>query len=182
MRVRLREKYSEGELQRIYSKPHEHSYWYDHRVRVQTSIGMIKAYLPFESAADLSAGDATIINALDIPTKHIGDYAPGYQYTGPIEATIRQIPNVDLFICSETLEHIDEPDALLFDIRTKTKWLLLTTPFGEIDSSNPEHYWGWDGKGINEMLQRAGFQPEALNVLEFFDKECIYKYQIWVAR
>ena len=182
MRVRLRPRYSDEDLKRIYSKPHEHSYWYDHRVRVQTSIGLIKAYLPMKSAADLSAGDASIINALDIPEKHIGDYAPGYQYRGAIEDTIKQIPKVDLFICSETLEHVDDPDTLLFDIRSKAKWLLLTTPIGEVTNENPEHYWGWDEDAIYEMLQKAGFTPEALNTLKFYNEHCIYRYQMWVAR
>ena len=182
MRVRLRPAYSEEQLKEVYSKPHSHDYWYDHRVRVQASIGLIKAYLPFNSVADLSAGDATIINALDIPEKHIGDYAPAYQYQGPIESTINQIPNVDLFICSETLEHVDNPDALLFDIRTKTKWLLLTTPSGEINDENPEHYWGWDEDEIYKMLLRADFTPKALNKLQFYNDDCKYRYQMWVAR
>lgn len=182
MRVRLREKYSDDKLREIYAAPHSHDYWYDHRVRVQASIGLIKAYLPLQSVADLSAGDATIINALDIPEKHIGDYAPGYQYRGAIEDTIYQIPKVDLFICSETLEHLDNPDGALMDIRNKTKWLLLTTPIGENDNRNPEHYWGWDEDGVYEMLTRAGFTPEALSTLKFYNEECIYRYQMWVAR
>lgn len=182
MRVRLRPAYNQDKLAEIYAKPHSHSYWYDHKVRVQTSIGLIKAYLPLQSAADLSAGDATIINSLDIPEKYIGDYAPGYQYTGPIESTIYQIPNVDLFICSETLEHLDNPDGALFDIRNKTKWLLLTTPIGETNTGNPEHYWGWDEDGIYEMLERAGFTPKALTTLQFYNDDCVYRYQMWVAR
>lgn len=181
MRVRLREKYSDGELARIYAKPHQHSHWTDHIIRVQASIGLLKGF-KFGTAADLSAGDASIINALDLKERHIGDYAPGYQYTGPIEATILQIPKVDLFICSETLEHLDDPDGVLLDIRNKARWLFVSTPLGEADNKNPEHYWGWDTKGVREMLERAGFQVQALSTLNFFSEDYVYDYQMWVAK
>jgi hypothetical protein len=181
MRIRLREKYSDSELARIYAEPHNHSQWVDHKIRVQSSIGLLKSY-HFGSAADLSAGDASIINALDLKERHIGDYAPTYQYTGPIEATIHQIPKVDLFICSETLEHLDNPDSVLLDIRNKTKWLFVSTPMGEDTYENPEHYWGWDTEGIREMLKRAGFEIVLLSTLNFFGEDYKYNYQMWVAK
>jgi 2-polyprenyl-3-methyl-5-hydroxy-6-metoxy-1,4-benzoquinol methylase len=136
----------------------------------------------FNTAADLSAGDASIINALDLRERHIGDYAPSYQYNGPIETTIHQIPDVDLFICSETLEHLDNPDSVLLDIRNKTKWLFVSTPMGETSDENPEHYWGWDDKGVREMLESAGFETVVLSTLEFRSPEYKYKYQMWVAK
>lgn len=181
MRVRLRPKYSDGELARIYATPHQHSQWFDHKLRVQTSIGMLKAF-DFNSAADLSAGDASIINALQLKDRHIGDYAPGYQYTGAIEDTIGQIPKVDLFICSETLEHLDNPDAVLAEIRKKTRWLFLSTPIGENNAENPEHYWGWDTEGIEEMLESAGFETKYLTILNLIGPEYKYDYQMWVAK
>jgi hypothetical protein len=85
--------------------------------------------LPDETAScqtDLSAGDATIINALDTETKYIGDYVPGYEYTGAIEHTLDLIPNVDLYICTETIEHLDDPDDVLRRIRAKSKMLILS--------------------------------------------------------
>jgi hypothetical protein len=181
VRVRLREKYSDGELANIYAAPHNHSQWFDHKVRVQTSIGMLKPF-QFNSAADLSAGDASIINSIGVNEKHVGDYAPGYQYTGAIEATINQIPKVDLFICSETLEHLDNPDFALSKIREKTEWLFVSTPLNETNNNNPEHYWGWDTDGIKDMLQQAGFKIYMLNVLHFFSEDFEYNYQMWVAK
>lgn len=182
MRIRLRDKYSDSELGRVYAAPHSHQEWYDHRVRVDATIALVKNLEGFKTVADLSAGDATIINALDIPVKYVGDFAPGYEFTGPIEKTIHQIPKVDLFICSETLEHLDNPDLVLSDIRNKTDWLVLTTPNGEADTNNPQHYWGWNTKDMQDMLFVAGFEPHILNVLNFFDKEFIYNYQMWVCK
>lgn len=184
MRVRLREKYDDNSLAKIYKAPHRHDKWYDHIVRVNATIALAKSIPSVYSAADLSAGDAAIINALDIvdKDKHIGDYAPGYTYTGPIEATIHQIPNVDLFICSETLEHLDDPDAVLRQIRKKTQWLVLTTPDGENNSNNPEHYWGWGSEDVRQMLVDAGFYPFILNLLKFEEKQFVYNYQMWVCK
>lgn len=182
MRVRLRPAYEPGDLAKIYERPHQHSGWFDHKVRVETTIAIAKHFTPVDSIADLSAGDAAIINALDSKNKYIGDYAPGYQYTGPIEATIKQIPKVDMFICSETLEHIDDPDAVLRDIRKKTKLLILTTPDNETSPNNPEHYWGWDTAAVGDMLRGAGFQPQVLNSLNFLTDDYVYNYQMWVAR
>ena len=182
MRIRLRPAYESGELAKIYQRPHQHSGWFDHKVRVEATIAVAKHFTPVDSIADLSAGDATIINALDAKKKYIGDYAPGYEFTGPIEATIKQIPKVDMFICSETLEHIDDPDALLFDIRSKTKYLVLSTPIGETGTNNPEHYWGWDAEAIGGMLYKADFESLILNRLNFLSGEYVYNYQIWVAR
>jgi len=182
MRKRLREKYSDEMLANIYKQPHNHISWEDHKFRVQVSIGLLKPILPLNSAADLSAGDATIINSLDIDNKYIGDFASGYEYQGPIEKTIDEIPSVDLFICSETIEHLDDPDTVLNKIREKTKWLLLTTPNGENNDSNPEHYWGWDTEGIEDMLKKSGFSTMMLNTLRCDGIPGAYNYQMWLAK
>lgn len=177
MITRLRPKYTPEELANIYKTPHQHTRWRDHLLRVQATIPVATWFTNVTSVADLSAGDATIINAIDAPTKYIGDFAPGYQFTGPLEETIDLIPAVDLFICSETLEHLDDPILALKKIRAKTRNLVLSTPDGESDDRNPEHYWGWDTDGIRELLTSAGFRPVTLSLLKFEDYE--YNYQIW---
>lgn len=179
MIIRIRPKYSEQKLVNIYEKPHNHSRWRDHITRVQSTIAFASWFKDIESVADLSAGDATIINSINAPIKYIGDFAPAYEFTGPIEETIDLIPKVDLFICSETLEHLDDPIAALKKIRAKTKYLLLTTPDGEDDIRNPEHYWGWDSGGIRGLLVDAGFSPVIYSSLKFFDEKWQYDYQFW---
>ena len=179
MRMRLRGAYSPEQLADLYSIPHEHSTWPDHRARVRATIALARYFEDVRSIADLSAGDAVIINALKIEKKFIGDFAPAYEFVGGLEKTIHEIPFVDLFICSETIEHVDDPDAVLRLIRAKCKYLVLSTPDGEDNPGNPQHYWGWNKEDMHEMLVSAGFTPVIYTGLEFTDPGLIYDYQIW---
>ena len=180
MRVRLREKYTDQELSAIYDNKHEHTQWNDHRLRVLSTIALAKWILDeVKSVADLSAGDASVINALDVETKYIGDYVPGYEFTGALEQTLDLIPDVDLYICTETIEHLDDPDDVLRRIRAKSKMLILSTPIGEISTNNPEHYWGWSDRDIEEMLRDAGWKPRVKQNL-FFQGIYDYDFQTWL--
>lgn len=177
MRKRLRPKHSDEALAEIYSRPHQHNRWEDHILRVKMTIALAGHFSNIKTVADLSAGDATIINAIPAERKYIGDFAPAYEFVGPIEKTIHEIPNVDLFICSETIEHLDNPDEVLAMIRQKTRHLILSTPDGETDDGNPEHYWGWDSEGVRQMLVAAGFAPKAFANFRMMDLG--YMYQAW---
>jgi hypothetical protein len=177
VRNRLRPKYSESELAEIYQVPHQHNRWEDHILRVKMTIALASYFTDVKSVADLSAGDAMIINSIQAERKYIGDFASSYEFVGPIEKTIHEIPDVDLFICSETIEHLDNPDEVLAMIGKKTKHLILSTPDGEIDNGNPEHYWGWDNEGVREMLLAAGFIPKAFANFRVIDLG--YMYQAW---
>ncbi len=168
MRTRLRPAYSEAELRALYDKPHSHRHWPDHRLRVQETIKLINELIPADQlegqglrVADLSCGDATIVSQIPASERYLGDIAPGPGIVawGPIERTIRKIPHVDLFICCETLEHLDDPVQTLADIRLKADALVMSTPIGETEASNPEHYWGWDVQGIEELLDATAWTP-----------------------
>jgi len=134
------------------------------------------------SVADLSCGDAAIADSLvaDASQIYLGDIAPGYDITGPIEQTLPTIPRVGTFICSETLEHLEYPDETLYQIRMQADRLILSTPIGERGNSNPEHIWGWDTDTIEQMLNMAGWRPIVCNKLEL--REYFYDFQIWGCR
>jgi len=177
MRIRLRPKHTDDKLAEIYQTPHQHRQWEDHILRVKMTIAFASYFPNVKTIADLSAGDATIISALPADTRYIGDFAPSYQFVGPIEKTIHEIPEVDLFICSETIEHLDNPDEVLVEISKKAKHLILTTPDGELDNNNKEHYWGWDSDGVREMLLASGFTPKAFSTFQILNLG--YRYQAW---
>lgn len=181
MITRLRPKHSKKKLAEIYARPHDHNRWVDHVIRVDRTLEIAKTISGVKSIADLSAGNAHIINSLNCSKSYVGDYAPGYEFTGAINITIEQIPKVDLFICSETLEHLDEPIKVLKQIRNKSKYLVLSTPHARWDDSNEEHYWAWDKVGVQELLEQAGFQIVSFELLELQDKY-YYDYQIWVCK
>lgn len=185
MRERLRPAYSPEELQTLYDKPHDHWRWKDHHIRVDVTIAIATWMHEHGAIADLSCGDAHIANEVSRECGGVetilGDYAPGYLIQGPLEDTLEKLPHVGMYICSETIEHLDDPDAVLKQIHAKADTLVLSTPIGEtVDDGNPEHYWGWDTDGVGDMLFKAGWQPHVLNRLEL--NAYAYDYQIWGCR
>jgi len=187
-RVRLRPKHSDEDLKRIYAKPHDHMQFADHHLRVDVTTDIARWMMMrynCRSIADLSAGNAAIVNNL-VPTlpnvtTYLGDFAPGYDYVGPIEENIHAVPNVDMFICSETLEHLDDPDTILYEISQVAEVLIVSTPIGEeAGSGNIEHYWGWDTTDVVNMLDNAGWDVLISNVLEL--PGWTYDYQIHACR
>lgn len=183
MRRRLRPAHTPQRLAELYAAPHDHSRWPDHVLRVERTIEVARSIGPVESVADLSCGSAAVANAVDARRVILGDLAPGYDYQGPIEETLEQIPHVHLYVCTETLEHLDDPDAVLKQIRDKAKTLLLSTPIDNWADPNEEHYWSWSRFGIERMLAAAGWTVERFEVLDFTDQgPWFYRFGIWVAR
>lgn len=186
MRRRLRPTPTAGELAALYAVPHDHLRWEDHVFRVDVTSALAHHMLPpGGTVADLSCGNGLIARRLQVShgaRMILGDYAPGYEHTGPIEQTIDRIDRVDLFVCSETIEHLDDPDAVLRQIRARTDRLLLSTPDGEADDANPEHVWGWDAEAVEGMLREAGFQPDIHTTVDLRPAGGVYAYQIWACR
>lgn len=186
MRTRLRPTPDAEGLRHLYSKRYSHTSAPDHVLRVAVTAALAEPVTPIGGVvADLSCGDAAIANLLASRRNArlvLGDLTPGHAITGPIEETISQIPDgsVDLFICSETVEHVDDPDAVLAAIRPRTSRLILSTPDGETDTRNPEHIWGWDSEAMGDMLRSAGFRPEIHTTLDLRPSGGWYSFQIWL--
>ena len=178
-RERCRPKYSEAELEEIYRYPwHMDETWKDHRQRRAKTLLLMGRFIDEmdHRGADLSCGDAYFASFTPQIEWVLGDYGPGFAIQGPIEETIEQIDPVDVFLCCETLEHLDDPDSVLKQIRRKSKKLILSTPICQWWDENPEHYWAWDQGGIRRMLFDAGWQ--------YVDYEETYSdpgycFQIW---
>jgi len=183
VRVRLRPAWSEAELAELCPVPHDHTKYRSHIVRVEHTISLGQALLrdtempAVVTVADLSCGDAVIPRAL-CADPVLGDFAPGYPVTGMIENTVISCPLVDLFVLSETAEHVDDPDGLLAAIRYRAHRLLLSTPLAEFDDHNDQHYWGWDLDGVREMLIGAGWDPVLWSTVTGPDAA----FQIWGSR
>ncbi len=181
-RMQLRGFYAPEQLTQVYAGRYLHDKWPDHRLRVAYTAQLLREMNP-ESVADLSCGDAAVVTQAKLACPvHLGDITPGWSYTGPVEETILEIPPVDVFVCSETLEHVENPDGLLQLIRGKARRLLLTTPDGESDSRNPEHYWGWTADDVKLMLADAGWEPEHFEHYTPPVPAPYYVFQVWGCR
>jgi len=182
VRRRLRPAYTPEQLAGIYATPHDSDRWEDHRERVRLTIQAVGDLVGVvDSAADLSCGNGKILAGILAGRKVYGDYAPGYPITGPIEDTLPDLDPVDLLIMSETLEHLDDPDAVLRVARQKCGVMVLSTPTNEWDrhkDENAEHYWSWGLDDLAGMLLEAGFTDLTLRYLPLG----YYDYQLWVAR
>ncbi|GGK61393.1 hypothetical protein Sme01_03130 [Sphaerisporangium melleum] len=179
MRRQLRPFYTPDQLAQVYARPYDHTRWADHVERVARTVQVLDVFAAAtgaETVADLSCGDGAIVAQSTHLWRatHLGDYTT----TGPIEQTLATLPQVDMFVCSETLEHVEDPDGLLAGIRARASHLLLTTPCGEDDDANPEHYWGWDTDDLREMLTGAGWSDCQV---ELFTPQSVayYTFQIW---
>lgn len=186
MRRRLRPAYSPEELKSIYSSTYDHTRWEDHKDRINKTIDFALRHAPAPSSImDLSCGDAAIARGIqqgrDIPVV-LGDFVPGNEFVGPIERTLLDIEDAgvetDMFILSETLEHLDNPDMVLRHIRECSNSLLLSTPCDET-IPNPEHYWAWGAADVANMLFSANWEIRAFEFLEY--PELDVRYQLWYA-
>jgi hypothetical protein len=183
MRFRTDYSYTEEELKALY-RGYDTNRWYDHIYRVNISAEMIRQYVAQTGAklvADLSCGDRAVTKNLHVDELYLGDIAKENCGTGvvhgKIEDTIKNIPYVDLFILSETIEHVEDPDDLLQQIAIRSNALFLTTPLDETPNTNPEHYWSWGKEDIEIMLRDAGFMRTVFySELDFG----VARYQIWL--
>lgn len=156
-----------------------------HHLRVEVSKVLTKVYADkygWHSVGDLSCGNGEIARSLLGRRVVLGDFAPGYAITGPLEQTLPAMPAVDGYICSETLEHVDEPALVLRLVRAKTDTLILSTPLEAWDDINTEHYWAWDRAGVESVLASAGWLPEAFASVDSRVFGEPYLYGIWVCR
>jgi hypothetical protein len=183
-RKRLRPAYTDAELAALYRAPHDHRRWRDHHLRVDVTIAVARwmAGDGVAAAADLSCGNGAILTATPAEVKHYGDIAPGYQYHGPIEQTIDQIPKINLMVCSETLEHVDDPDFVLARMRERAGMLVLSTPVGAWGDTNPEHYWAWSREDVEDMLKAAGWHQHVYATADFTPMGLPYEFGIWGVR
>jgi hypothetical protein len=176
------ERYPEGYVHRI---------WPDHVIRVQKTVELAVRWVierNVRTIVDLSCGDGAILDGIADLTFEPHSFWYGdvngntgieLDYVGPIEKTLDLIDETDMFVLSETIEHVHAPDLLLSRIRRRSKMLVMSTPVGEDTDGNPEHYWGWDVDDVREMLMCVGWNPLECEVLNT-KVPGAYVYQIWI--
>lgn len=181
-----------------YPEGYRHDRWPDHVERVAASVEMISRYANnIVTAADLSCGDGAILRGLpELREIWMGDLStvepsmpgrPFHWYPGAaLPDSLADLPEpVDLYVLSETIEHMDDPDELLRQIASCATYLFLSTPIEErADSGNVEHYWSWGQNDMHQMLQDAGWEPlefQRLVPRSTVHMDHPYHYQLWMA-
>lgn len=173
----------------LHSTMYDHTQWDEHIKRVAWTVDQLNTkamrWISTPIIADLSCGDGAVLRDVvggDVSEKIYGDlvWAPHINVIGSIEQTI-ETTTMDMLICSETLEHLDDPQRFMHQVRRRTRYAAFTTPLGEWDDSddgNYLHYWGWDEEGMRSMLLAADLYP-----LQFAVLKCdYYTYQLWVVQ
>jgi hypothetical protein len=190
---RLRPLPSLEQLAAMYPAPHDHRiYGRGHHERVEATIALALQHVDSDDrdvVGDLSCGNAEIAMRIAVPPSylHLGDFAvlpadlPGTKYCGQLEQTINLMPEVGTYICSETIEHLDDPFGALVSIWDKASMLVLSTPIGCWDDANGEHLWAWDRDGVEQLLDSAGFEVVAFDHVDSTAYGEPYDYGIWVA-
>lgn len=173
---RIRPAYSADELSRVYASPYDHARWPEHQLRIRVTSALANHVIDTNRdlvGADLSCGDGVLLQSLNLVERHFGDLRLDVEsilshpvkttsltltHKGFIENTIDLLPPVDVFVMTETLEHIDWPEDVLAKVGERANRLILSTPLCAWSDRNPEHYWAWDREWIEDMAKEAGFR------------------------
>lgn len=126
---------------------------------------------PFEMAylSDISVPQMNSL-AVDFPHEH---------RVADITVALTEMPQVDLVVLTETLEHMADPDGLLRLARAKARWAVVSSPRIVEGTSdvNPEHLWQWDEAGYEDMLVAAGWKPLSVSLFHVYPP--YYVFQCW---
>ena len=167
MRERL-----EGRSDVDYQVARSNEQWIDHQART-LATGALIAWQKPDSILDPACGDGSIVLA---SMKH---HNPKRVL---LDDMISHGGKFDMIVLTETLEHLEEPDATLALARDHADILIASSPemrLGQMDG-NPEHLWMFDGGGYHDMLAAAGWAVVQKTHLAF--PGLMYDFGIWVCR
>jgi hypothetical protein len=100
---------------------------------------------------------------------------------GDVFDTLTALDHVDCIVLTEILEHLADPDALLRLARTKTDWLVASSPIVPegIEDHTDQHLWSFDMAGYREMLEEAGWNPTVWLTANCIDHPYASGFQVW---
>lgn len=143
------------------------------------------------SIVDLGAGDGGMLSLL-AQTGVVGLPTFGYDLM-PVNVrhahSVRQVDvrygNFEtddiewgqMAICTEVLEHLEDPHAAVKRIGEHCDFLIASSPSGETrEHHDASHAWAWDMEGYVHLLQGGGF-----NVIEHEDVTGDFNFQVALA-
>lgn len=180
---KLRRFMTPAEFAKNYATQFNHRSHYSHVERIEHTVKIAQELIDKEGIkriADFSAGDRAVVNGL-----HGYEDAWLHDITDDgvdiVERLRAETFTYDLFICTETIEHVEQPWTLLEEIAPRTRWLLLSTPLDEDPAKNNwEHYWTFEATDIDDLLTQSGFVGRLVEAHQPVGSP--YTFQTWVAR
>jgi len=102
-------------------------------------------------------------------------------YISDLQAIPIRSDYYDLVFCSQTLEHVPDPQAVLGEIGRVLKpggHLWLTAPFYYEEHEVPFDYYRYTQFGLNYLLKNAGFTIESIEWLEGYFGTLAYQSNV----
>ena len=106
----------------------------------------LKPYYPFFASAAEYVG----VDVVDGPTTDI---------VGPIESLPVEDNSFDIVLCTQVLEHVDDPAAAVRELHRVTKpggRVLASTHGVMVFHPNPNDYWRWTHTGLRRLFELNG--------------------------
>lgn len=143
---------------------------YVHQATALSGVGMGK--LIELTVSDLGCGDGGLLQLLarDDVDSWGYDFQPsnaaGWAERG-VQAYALDVFGVDrgsvhlgdISVCTEVLEHLEDPHGAVEWIAQSSQWLVASSPHTETDISHDAcHAWAWDMDGYRALLEGVGFE------------------------
>ncbi len=122
---------------------------------------------------DLGCGDGGLLSLLRrIPGAHVYGYdfqpsnVEGWTERSLLQCTRRlnfiaewdEVRDADIYVCTEVLEHLEDPHELVRWVAARNAWFIASSPVDEhAGSIDGCHNWAWDADGYRALLEQAGF-------------------------
>ena len=120
-------------------------------------------------AVDVGAGSRPYARLLTTYARvHVGVDPVVHHHTGAVVRALAEwLPllknSVDFILCTQTLEHVDDPMAAIEEfhrVLTPAGLLFLSTHGTYVYHPTPADYWRFTHQGLQRLLERAGFTIE----------------------
>ena len=82
---------------------------------------------------------------------------PAAELLGPVEALPVDDASFDVVLCTQVLEHCDDPDQAVRELRRVTRpggRVLASTHGVQVYHPSPEDYWRWTHTGLRRLFER----------------------------
>jgi len=150
-----------------------------HRERLHTAAALVAHAVEqgAKSVVDIGCGDGGLLSLIGtlvdcwgydlMPSNVAAANRERYVQVWHKDFVHEPIRWADLAVCTEVLEHLQDPHKMVGLIATNARWVVASSPAEETPESHDEvHAWAWDVDGYRAMFESAGITVTAHVVTE----------------